>query len=93
MEKKYYEKFPQEEFEELKSIAKKIWMKIDPTYEGPAKSNQIDNIENIKDNGMYILSMFDIGNILVFRLQASDKLNHEIKVRLESVNEPLSNYF
>jgi hypothetical protein len=92
MNKKYYEEFSQELFEELKSLCIDMWKIVHTDY-SESKVFQLQSIDNIRDNGMYMLSMFDIGNLMALRLKMSEELKKEIKERLESVESELTRLF
>jgi hypothetical protein len=92
MENKYYEEFPQELFEELKSLCIDMWKIIHTDY-AESKVLQLQSIDNIRDNGMYMLSMFDLGNLMALRLKMSEELKIEVKERLESVGSKLTFLF
>ena len=61
--KLYYTPPPDENFEELRAAAMKLWstMGDEPTY-SQEKISRIKDIKNVGDNFMYIAAMFDAGN-------------------------------
>lgn len=59
----YYTAPAQEIFDDIKENAIKIWQTYDDTYGyASEKINSIKDIANVKDNWMYIVSMFDYNN-------------------------------
>ena len=59
----YYVAPSQEIFEEIKEQATKIWKTYDDTFGyASEKTGRIKNIQNIRDNAMYIVAMFDENN-------------------------------
>lgn len=72
----YYTPPPQEQFNELKRKAIKIWGAYDDTYGyASEKINKIKDLENVGDNFMYIVAMFDPNNQRIL----SDGLSQEAK--------------
>ena len=74
MGKLYYTPPRQELFEEVKSCSMKLWKEVDIDNDkfgyATGKINQIKDIQNVKDNFMFIIAMFDINNqrLLAYRL-------------------------
>ena len=59
----YYEAPSQEIFEEIKAWAIEVWKAYDDTHwYSSGKVSQIRDLENISDNAMYMVAMFDIHN-------------------------------
>jgi len=57
----YYTAPDQDDFDDMKAAAMEIWS----SYEDPYKTEKLDRIkdvQNIKDNFMYLFAMFDIHN-------------------------------
>jgi len=79
----YYTAPSQEVFDEVKNEVINIWNDYDDTF-GYAtdKINRIKNIQNIRDNFMYIMSMFDHVNIVKLRSSISSTDNMAIGERL-----------
>lgn len=57
----YYTPPSDESFEDMKTAALQVWNSYEDPYR-TEKVNRIKDIENISDNFMYILAMFDINN-------------------------------
>jgi len=59
----YYIPPTEEQFNELKGAALELWstMGDEESYRNE-KTNRIKNIQNIEDNFMYMVAMFDSGN-------------------------------
>lgn len=83
----YYTAPSEEYFKEMKMLATEIWNSYDDTH-GYAyeKISRIKDIQNIEDNFMYILAMFDPPNQAKLLSRASVWLRVEIKIRLDSVS-------
>jgi len=67
MDPKLYYIAPSDElFEEVKREAIKLWLEIDTDNDkfgyATEKINRIKDIQNVSDNFMYIVAMFDINN-------------------------------
>lgn len=78
----YYTPPPEKIFQEMKQISILLWSQYDDTYGYKSnKINRIKDLENIKDNFMYILSMFDLYNQNVIWHCASIQLKGEIQKR------------
>lgn len=89
-EKLYYIAPDDAIFEEMKKCAIKVWGKYSDEFGyRSSKVKRIENLENIRDNFMYIFAMFDIRNQLEILKIASEELQEEIHARL-SLHE--SNY-
>ena len=76
MTKLYYTPPTDEQFNELKEKAIEIWstMGDEPSY-SQEKIGRIKDIENVGDNFMYIVAMFDQNN----QQKLSDKLENETR--------------
>lgn len=57
----YYDAPPQDAFEDMKAAAMVVWSHYDEPYRSE-KMNAIKDIQNVEDNFMYILAMFDMHN-------------------------------
>lgn len=66
----YYTPPSDEQFNELKQKALEIWNEYDDPYR-TEKVNQIKDIQNVGDNFMYMVAMFDINN----QRKLADKLS------------------
>ena len=74
MSRLYYTEPSQDIFDEVKSVAIEIWREYDNTYGyADEKVDEIKDMENIKDNLMYIVAMFDQDN----QQKLADKLSDE----------------
>ncbi len=76
MTRLYYTPPTDEEFEELKEKAIKVWepMGSEPSY-AQGKIGKIEDMKNIGDNFMYIVAMFDYKN----QEKLSEKLSQKTK--------------
>ena len=79
MTKLYYTPPRQELFEAVKSRAMELWKEVDTDNDkyryATSKINQIKDIENVGDNFMYIVAMFDINN----QRKLADRLAQETR--------------
>lgn len=77
MENLYYKAPPNEAFEEMKKAAIEVWGQYADSPGGymDEKVARIENIQNVSDNFMYMLAMFDQGNQrqVIFRLSEPTK--------------------
>lgn len=79
----YYIAPEQELFDEVKKAAMKIWRGYDDTYGyATEKIDSIKDLENIEDNLMCMVSMFDIMNQAQLALALSVEANNAIFDRL-----------
>lgn len=59
----YYTAPAQDVFDEIKEKATEIWSGYDDTYGyATEKIDRIKDIQNVSDNWMYMVAMFDINN-------------------------------
>lgn len=69
-------------FDELKSKAIELWKEIDTDNDkygyATEKINRIKDIQNVGDNFMYIVAMFDCGN----QSTLSNMVSHETKIAI-----------
>lgn len=87
--KLYYVPPKNETFMELKLAAKKIWETYDDTYNYATKKiNTISGLENIGDNFMYMVAMFDSENMRKLSKIISEDCAKEVRDRLNSVDYP-----
>ena len=79
----YYIPPSQEIFDEMKREAIKLWNTYDNTFwYATEKIDRIKDIQNISDNFMYILAMFDSNNQQIIKNFVSKECLEEIKKRL-----------
>jgi len=83
MSKLYYEAPTDEQFNELKSEAIKLWatMGDEPSY-SKEKIDRIKDIKNVSDNFMYIVSMYDIFDQAKLASQLSDGTKKAVSDRI-----------
>lgn len=84
MDENYYYTAPSDEiFGEVKHEALKIWS----SYEDPYKSEKISrvkNLQNVSDNLMYIVAMFDLTNQTKLADRLSEAARTAIRDRLKA---------
>jgi len=82
MEAKLYYTPPSDEiFEEVKEKAIEIWKGYDNTYGyQDEKVNRIKDLQNVEDNVMYIVAMFDLGN----QTKLANSLSHEARMAIKA---------
>jgi len=87
----YYTAPSEEIFEEVKKACIEIWGEYEDTYGyASEKINRIKDINNIKDNVMFMIAMFDHINIGKLADKLSNESKKAIRERLLSVdNEEL----
>jgi len=79
MENLYYTAPSEEIFKEVKEAAIEIWGSYDDQFGyATEKIERIQDLENISDNVMYIVAMFDLPN----QNKLADKLSPEAKLAL-----------
>lgn len=95
MSKRYYQTPPQALFDEVKRESIKIWKTYDNTHGyASEKIQQVESIENISDNIMSIIAMFDSQNIQKLAQALSKETKGDIVKRLLSVNNAyIAQYF
>ena len=77
-------------FRELKARAMEIWKSYDDEFGyATEKVNQIKNIQNIKDNFMYMVAMFDIQNQAKLSARLSDGCKKEVRDRMIDGGQPI----
>lgn len=88
MENLYYTAPRNKEFNDLKEKAIEVWKEIatNPNY-AEEKIGRIKDLENIKDNFMYIFSIFDPFNQRKVMNKISEKTATEIIRRLVAGNK------
>lgn len=89
----YYTPPTQEQFDEVKNVAMKIWNDYDNTYGyATEKINKIKDLKNVSDNVMYIVSMFDFKNQIRMANELSETTKHEVWKRIAESEEPYANH-
>ena len=82
----------QEVFEEVKKTAMEVWDIVDTDNDkygyATEKKSRIMGINNIQDNGMYIVAMFDFGNQQLLSSLLSNEAKQEISERLIAGGTP-----
>jgi hypothetical protein len=82
----YYTPPSDEVFQEVKSKAMILWKVVDTDNDefgyATEKINRITDIENVGDNLMYIVAMFDIDNQKLLATELSKKARKEIRERM-----------
>jgi len=77
-EKEYYIAPSQQIFDEIKYASMGIWQKYDDTFGyRTEKLNRIKDMENIQDNAMSMVGMFDAQNL--FTLLSLEQLSPEAR--------------
>lgn len=72
-------------FHEVKGAALEIWKSYDPQTIGTKnKINRIERMENIRDNFMVIVAMFDIFNQRKLAQTISEDAKNQIRDRLKA---------
>lgn len=87
MDNLYYKPVTDDTFQEIKDAATAIWN----TYEDPYRTEKIERIKdinNIKDNGMYMVAMFDMDNQRKLASLLSKEAKQEIRERLVAGGSP-----
>ena len=86
----YYTPMSNDVFQEVKQNCFSLWKVIDTDNYGYAEEKQVRivNLENIQDNGMTMVAMFDICNQKKLSNMLSEKANSEISQRLAAGGTP-----
>lgn len=85
----YYEPPEDSEFEDLKTQAIRIWSEYDNTYGyADEKQGRIKDLENVRDNFMFMVAMFDMSNQQKLASRLRDVTRHEIRLRLMAGGQP-----
>jgi len=87
MENLYYQAPSKEIFIEVQKEAIKIWERCNPPY-GTEKAHTVRTLDNIADNVMYIVWMFDTGNQKLLSVSLSEEARTAISERLASGGLP-----
>lgn len=84
MSRLYYEAPTQEQFEEVKRCAIAIWKTYDDTYGyASEKIRTVEDVDNVSDNFMYIVAMFDDINQRNLASMLSPETKKAVAVRLK----------
>jgi len=79
----YYTSPTNEIFNEVKQAAIEVWQTYDDTYGyASGKIGRITEIDNIKDNLMYIVAMFDDQNQMKLALKLSNEARKAVRERM-----------
>lgn len=93
----YYEAPSQEVFDEVKKAASELWFQVDTDNDkfgyASGKVARIAELENISDNVMSIVGMFDIGNQRRLAHKLSDGARQAIAARMLDGGTPASLIF
>lgn len=85
----YYEAPTDEVFAEVKAEAIKIWKTYDNTYGYvDEKVDKIKDLQNIRDNFMYMVAMFDMPNQIKLAMALSDEAKDAVSDRMEAGGQP-----
>ena len=85
----YYTAPSNEEFEEVKAKAIEIWNDYSNEFGyRDEKINQIKNLQNISDNVMYIVAMFDMNNQVALSMILSPGTRKAISDRMKAGGNP-----
>ncbi len=89
MSKLYYTAPPEDQFEEAKQAAIEIWRTYDNEYGYvDEKVGIIKDLENVSDNFMTIVAMFDIVNQTKLARQLSEETRKAIGDRIRDGGSP-----
>ena len=89
MDKLYYTAPPQEQFDEVKEKAIEIWNTYDNQFGYvDEKVNAIKDIQNVEDNFMYMVAMFDSQNQTKLAYMVSSETRKAIADRIKSGGTP-----
>ncbi len=90
--KLYYTPPRQELFEAVKSRAMELWKEVDSDNDkfgyATEKINQIKDIQNVGDNFMYIVAMFDIDNQRLLANRLAEETRTAIRERMIDGGNP-----
>lgn len=82
----YHTPLSKKVFEEVRTKSIQLWREIDTDNDkygyASEKIDRIKHLKNIADNGMYIISMFDIENQQKLAIKLTTQANQEIAERL-----------
>lgn len=90
--KLYYTPPMQRHFQEVKEVAMELWKEIDTDNDkygyATEKINRIKDIDNVSDNFMYMVAMFDIGNQRLLANKLTEETKKEIRERMVDGGQP-----
>ena len=91
----YYKAPSGEVFNKVRNACLEIWDTYDNAYGYVTKkTDRIVRLENVKDNMMYMISMFDVNNVQKLAKKLDNETKKEISDRLLSVgNNQYALYF
>lgn len=79
-------------FNEVKNACIENWKEIDTDNDkfgyATEKINRIKDLENVQDNFMYMVAMFDIGNQKLLSYKLSDSAKQAIRDRMIDGGQP-----
>lgn len=82
----------QEVFEEVKKTCMEVWELVDTDNDkygyATEKKNRIKDLENVSDNGMYMIAMFDLKNQALVSALLSNDARDEVAERLAAGGTP-----
>ena len=82
--REFYYKAPSDEaFEELKEASLEIWDTYDDPYQ-TKKKDKVRRLDNVRDNFMVIVSMFDAENRKKLASKLSGPTKFEVRMRLKA---------
>lgn len=89
MSKLYYTPPKQELFDEVKQKAKEVWFEgYDDQRYLEEKVGRIDGLQNVGDNFMYIVAMFDIHNQGRLAVKLSEETRNAVRERMIDGGNP-----
>jgi hypothetical protein len=85
----YYTAPTDEQFNELKEKAIRVWQNYDDTYGyASEKINRIKDITNVRDNFMYVVAMFDIQNQTLLAHALTPETKEAVNLRMIAGGQP-----
>lgn len=89
MTRLYYTPPTDRQFEEIRTQAIKIWKSYDNTYGyATSKIDSIKDIQNIEDNFMYMVAMFDLKNQTKLAFSLSSETRLAVRERMIDGGQP-----
>ncbi len=92
MSKLYYTAPNEEQFEEMKAKAIELWTERYPADKSPfyaeEKVNRIKDIQNVQDNFMYMVAMFDSNNQALLAEKLSPETRMAVRERMIDGGNP-----
>lgn len=80
----YYLAPPNEQFQELKEKAIELWRELDYGNYANEKIEAIKGLENIRDNFLHIVAMFDYFNQIALASKLSEGTRKAIRDRMKA---------